>query len=245
MKLTKVFKTLGPVDARSIWRDSLLQWMLVIPILPALVVRWGVPELTRWLQLEFAFDLTQYYPLMMSFFLLFIPMLVGIVIGFLLIDERDDRTLAALRVTPLRLTDYLAYRIALPLLLSVILTAICFPLAGLVEFPLLPLVFLSAMSGLEGPIAALVLAVFASNKVVGLALFKGFSIFFFAPLAVFFVDSNWQLLAGIMPTYWPVKAFWQLYLHQPDWPLYFIAGVLVHAGVLVLLLRKFKHLRLD
>lgn len=245
MKLLKLLLTLGPVDARSVWRDSLLQWMLVIPVLPALVVRWGVPELTCWLQSEYAFDLTPYYPLIMSFFLLFIPMLVGIVIGFLLIDERDDHTLAALRVTPLRLTDYLAYRIALPLLLSIVLTAICFPLAGLVEFPLLPLLLLALMSGLEGPIAALVLAVFASNKVVGLALFKGFSIFFFAPLAVFFVDSNWQLLAGIMPTYWPVKAFWQLYSQQPDWPIYFIAGLLVHGGVLVLLLQKFKRLRQD
>ncbi len=245
MNLIKVFKILGPVDARSIWRDSLLQWMLVIPVLPSLLVRWGIPELAAWLNQSYGFYLPDYYPLIMSFFPLFVPMLVGVVIGFLLLDERDDRTLTALRVTPLRLADYLVYRISLPTLLSLILTIICFRLAGLIEFPFWPLLAIALVASLEGPISALLLGVFASNKVVGLAMFKGFSIFFLAPLAVFFINSNWQLLAGIMPTYWPVKSLWQCYNGNPDWLLYLIFGLLAHVIVLLILLRKFNRLDIN
>ncbi|NQU27711.1 MAG: hypothetical protein HQ528_05435, partial [Candidatus Marinimicrobia bacterium] len=76
MNIVRVYRSLGPVDARSVLRDSLLQWRLVIPFLPALIVRWGVPALSDWLKLEYGFDLTPYYILIMSYFLLIIPMLV-------------------------------------------------------------------------------------------------------------------------------------------------------------------------
>jgi fluoroquinolone transport system permease protein len=46
----------------------------------------------------------------MSFLVVVMPALVGMVIGFLLLDQRDDQTLAALQVTPLTLNGYLIYR---------------------------------------------------------------------------------------------------------------------------------------
>ncbi len=245
MKLLKVFQVLGPVDARSLWRDSLLRWMLVVPVLPALVVRWGIPELAAWLQADYSFDLTEYYPLIMGFFTLFVPMMVGMVIGFLLLDERDDRTLTALRVTPLRVTDYLAYRISLPTLLSIILTVVCFYIAGLVKFPLWALVPIAVMSGLEGPMEALLLASFASNKVVGMAMLKGFGTLFIAPLAMFFIESNWQFLAGILPTFWPVKTFWQLYSGATGWGWMLVLGFISHGLVLAWLVRRFNRITMD
>ena len=53
------------------------------------------------------------------------------VLGFLLLDQRDDQTLTALQVTPLSLNGYLAYRISLPMLISLVTTLLMVPLAGL------------------------------------------------------------------------------------------------------------------
>ncbi len=245
MDILKVFRALGPVDVRSILRDSLLRWMLIIPLLPAMIVRWGIPELTDWLVKAYSFDLVPYYSLIMSFFVLFIPTLVGVVIGFVLLDERDDRTLTALRVTPLQITDYLAYRISAPVIVSILLTMVAFPIAGLVTVPTLPLLAITIMASIEAPIFALLLAVFARNKVVGLALYKGFSIFYFAPLAVFFIQTKWQLLAGLFPTYWPVKTFWLAVSGNADWIVYLLAGFAMHGLVLWLLLKQFQKIQLD
>ncbi len=44
--------------------------------------------------------------------------IVGMVVGFLLLDERDAHTPAALRVTPLSMRRYLAYRVSGPLLVA-------------------------------------------------------------------------------------------------------------------------------
>ncbi|MBC8402475.1 MAG: ABC transporter permease [Candidatus Marinimicrobia bacterium] len=245
MNIVRVFQSLGPVDARSVLRDSLLQWMLVIPFLPALIVRWGIPTLNEWLKLEHGFDLTPYYTLIISFFLLFIPMLVGVVIGFLLLDERDDRTLTALRVTPLKPADYLFYRITAPWVISVFITLICFPIAGLVRVDFIPLLLCALMASLEAPLFALLLVAFARNKVVGLAMYKGFGIFFLAPLAVFFVDSNWDIVAGIFPTYWPVLAFYQNLSANPRWLISLLTGFAVHGIYLSILLKRFQRIQLD
>ena len=245
MNIIRVYRSLGPVDARGVLRDSLLQWMLVIPFLPALIVRWGIPALNDWLKLEYGFDLTPHYTLIMSFFLLFIPMLVGVVIGFLLLDERDDRTLTALRVTPLKPADYLLYRITAPWVISVLITLICFPMAGLVRVDFLPLLLCSLMASLEAPLFALILVAFARNKVVGLAMYKGFGIFFLAPLAVFFVDSNWEIVAGIFPTYWPVLAFYQNLSADPSWLVSLLIGFAVHGIYLAILMKRFQRIQLD
>ena len=58
------------------------------------------------------FDIVPYFPLVMGGYLMTAPGMLGMVIGFLLLDERDARTLSALCVTPLSMRQYPAYRIA-------------------------------------------------------------------------------------------------------------------------------------
>lgn len=65
------------------------------------------------------------------------PDLVGMVIGFLLLDERDTQTLDALRVTPLSMRRYLAYRISAPLLIAKVTTLFGYRLVALTPLPLL------------------------------------------------------------------------------------------------------------
>ena len=114
-----VVRALGPIDVRSVARDSMLRWLIGMPIVIALAFRWGVPAVSGVLAERYGFDLTPYYPLLTSFLVLMVPTLMGSVVGFLLLDQRDDRTLTALQVTPLTVEGYLTYRIAVPILVSV------------------------------------------------------------------------------------------------------------------------------
>ena len=146
------------------------------------------------------------------------PALAGFVVGFLLLDERDDATLTALQVTPLSMNRYLGYRLALPLLLSVASAYVVFALMGLVApspLGLLPIVLLAA---LEGPIFALLLAARASNKVQGLALMKGMGIFFLAADCRLVYAGAVAVANRLIPTYWPAKAFWVLESGGNMWP---------------------------
>jgi fluoroquinolone transport system permease protein len=144
----------------------------------------------------------------MGGYLMTAPGLVGMVIGFLVLDERDARTLTALRVTPLSMRTYLAYRIALPLLLGTVATLVGYPLVGLSPLPLPTLVAIAGVAGLSAPVLALVLATAAPNKVAGFAAVKVVNAVNLLPVASFFLPVPAQYAAGILPTYWPMRALW-------------------------------------
>ncbi len=240
MKAIDALKALGPIDAKSVHRDPLLRWMIFYPILLTLVVRWGVPALAVWLKHRFLFDLVQYYPLLMSFVLLLVPLLFGVVIGFLLLDQRDDDTLTALQVTPLTLNGYLAYRLTVPILLSVVMTMIVFPITGLAKIGYIPLLIASVATAPLAPIFALFYASFARNKVQGFALMKNSGVLIYPPLFAYFVSSGWQWSFGIFPTYWPAKLFWVLEAGDTGAWFYLLTGLVFQFCVISALLHRFN-----
>jgi fluoroquinolone transport system permease protein len=239
MKTTTIFKTLAPVDLKNVQRDSLLLWIPLLPLILALLLRVAVPELAAFLYAEVAFDLVPYYPLLMSSFVLLVPSLVGMIIGFLLLDERDEQILTALLVTPMPLDGYLLYRISLPMILGTLMTLISYPLAGLTPLPFLDLLIISLLGSITAPLLALFLAAFAQNKVAGFAMAKMGNGILMIPTVSYFIDSNWQLLAGIVPAYWPAKAFWLAAAGESYW-LYAVVGLVVNLLALWMLLRRFK-----
>jgi len=238
MTAIDIVRALGPIDAKSVRRDPLLRWLIFYPLLLAVLIRWGVPFLRSHLILRFQFDLYPYYPLLMSFVMLMTPMLAGTVIGFLLLDQRDDQTLMALQVTPLTLSGYFAYRIAVPTALSLAMTVLMFPLTALVAVS--PLIIVSAGLGscLVAPLYALFLGAFARNKVQGFALAKALGILGVPPVIAYFVESPWQLIFGIDPLYWPAKFLWIVHAnHRAGW-VYLLAGLLLQMMLLRLLLQR-------
>ena len=240
MRSVDALKALGPIDVRNIIRDPLLRWMVFLPLLIGVLIRWGVPILSTYLVGRFQFDLVPYYHLVMSAILLQWPILFGMIIGFLLLDQRDDQTITALQVTPLTLTGYLIYRISLPLVVSIMITLISFPIAGLVELRFLPLFLAALLAAPLAPMFALFLATFAENKVQGFALTKAVGIVLWPPVFAYFIDSPWKLAFGIFPTYWPMKFFWLLTSGGGKIWIYFVVGMLYQIFVLWVLLKRFN-----
>lgn len=240
MRATAVFRALGPIDARAISRDSLLAWMAVIPLLLGLLMRWVLPQVDAFLLAEFEFDLVPYHHLLASYlFVGLAPMTVGMVIGFLLLDERDDNTLSALLVTPLSFETYLAYRLGLPVLMGIVTTALGMSFAGLVTLAWGPLLLVLALASLQAPLMSLALACFAENKVQGFALVKGLGGVLLAPVLAWWVAFPWQLLAGVVPSYWPLRAYWWGTDPGSGFWLALVVGLAVNLAALALLLRRF------
>lgn len=227
MSWTTTLRALGPIDIRGVARDHMLRWMVFIPLITALALRWGVPLLTRRVQATYGFDLVPYYPvLLVYFFVLMCPFVFGVLVGFLLLDEKDDHTLAALAVTPLSLSSYLAYRVTIPVALTMGLMFVIFPLANLSRFhPGIILITAIAAAPLA-PMFALYLAAQAANKVQGFALMKLSGVVLFAPVLAYFIHSGWEYALGIVPTYWAMKVYWLLDAGKPGVAPYLVAALL-------------------
>ena len=240
MNLNTVLRSLGPIDLRNVRRDSLTSWMIYFPIFMALLMRWGVPPLTAYLMEQYAFDLAAYYPVLLAYFFVgMCPMMFGVVIGFLLLDEKDDRTLTALQVTPLPLNGYILYRVAVPILLTFGLMFVIFPLANLTPFDWRVILLSAIAAAPMAPMIALFLASIAQNKIQGFALMKLSGVIFVAPALAYFTTSGWELAFGIVPTYWPMKVYWLLSAGATNVWLYVVVAVVYQLLVTALFARRF------
>ena len=238
MQMLAAYRSLGWVDFRNVKRDRLLAWMAAMPLLIAALYRFGLPPLADWLFDTHAFDLKPYYPLLMSIFVMTAPGLIGTVIGFLLLDERDDRMLTALMVTPASAAGHLAYRITIPLMSGFVITIAGYRLIGLMPVPLSDLMAVSLLASFNAPMTALALAGFAENKVTGFAFVKILNAITMIPVIAFFVVSDWQLLAGLVPAYWPMKMFW-LVASGEGYAWYGLGGLAANGLAAALLLKRF------
>jgi hypothetical protein len=231
-------RTLVAADARVLWRDPLLIWMTAVPLAMALLIR-VVVRVVEGMLAGSAFDLEPYHPVIMGGYLMSAPGMIGFVIGFLLLDERDAGTLKALRVTPLPMRDYLAYRVTGPLVAGTVATVIGYPLAGLSPIDLGPLVAIALVASLAAPLLALVLATAAPNKVAGFAVVKVLNGVNLLPIAAFFIPEPLQYAAGIVPTYWPMRALWSAAAHQ-SYAGYLAVGAMVGMAAVLVAVRLFN-----
>jgi len=240
MRSLSIWRALWGVDVRSVSRDSMLRWIVFLAPGIALLYRFLIPAATDWARSAFDFDLTPYHPLLMSLVAIIFPGFIGTVIGFLLLDQRDDRTLPALLVTPMRLRDYLGYRLGMPTGVGMIFTALMFPLAGFLEVTLLQVVVVSIAAAPLSTLYALFLGAFAQNKVQGFALAKGAGVFMIPAFAAYFVAWPWEGLCVWAPQYWALKVFWLFHEGAPGEAIGMAAiGVAYQGGLVWLLGRRF------
>ncbi len=231
----------GHNDLKSVRRDSLLLSIALTPWLIVIMLRLAVPSLTAWSYTRYQIRLEDYYPLIVGVFLLLnVPLMFGVMSGFLLLDERDDDTLTALRVTPAALSGLLSYRLLTSALLSWAYMLICLPLTGLVALAQVPRTIPALLlASLFAPIVALALMAFARNKLEGFALLKGVGVVMLGPVAAYFISAGWRLAFGLLPTYWSTQAFWAALNGDMGWG--YLLGGFGYCGAALLAL--WWHLR--
>ncbi|CAJ36393.1 ABC transporter [Methanocella arvoryzae] len=237
MDYLKMLRSFGSGDLLNVIRDPLLKWMIVIPFVIALAYRYLIPVIAAWAAPMF--DLVPFYPMLMGLLIVMIPMFFGVCIGFLLLDERDEGMLAALKVTPVSMAQYLAYRISAPVIVSFVTTLIACPIAGLTGVDLTTLVVVALVASLEAPLFALVFGVFAENKVQGFAIQKMLGTVLSIPLLAYLIDPKWEFVFYVIPTFWPVRAFWEGSTGGANfWP-YVLGAAVFHAVLILVLLKLF------
>ncbi len=238
MSFLSVVQTMNWRDTKLIRRDSLLCLMLAIPIAEAVIFRYAVPALADYA--SESINLIPYYPLITGYvFISILPMLYGMISGFLLLDERDEDTLTAMRVTPVPIQLFLAHRFIIPVLLSVGIIVLTVYISDLSPIPWLELIIAALLASMAAPFTALFMVAFAENKVQGFAMTKILGTIFMGPILAYFIDLPGQLILGIVPTYWAVKVYWLGLEGESIW-IFALCGLLYQTCLLWYLLQRFQ-----
>lgn len=260
MPWSDLIRRLGKSDVRLILRNRMLVLLLCVVVVVGVIARLGLPVIDAALadsgtmpsaSTPMRFAAT--YPLWVAFIGLWQAALIpGTVFGFLLLDEKEDDTLTAMQVTPVPLSRYLGYRVALPWALAVVfglaLVPVLEPLlagSGAGEPPgFLARVVIVLGAALVAPITTLLLATFAANKVQGLAFTKFAGVAGLVILIGWFVPGPWQWMLGLFPPFLLAKAYWMALAGDGGWAWVAVLGlgIVLELGVLAWLLGRFREL---
>ena len=199
------------------------------------------PPATELLSERYEFDLVPYYPLVLTALLLLTSIIIASALAaFLILDELDAGTLTALRVTPVPLSMFFAYRAGTVVLVTTIYVVATLSFSGMVEPHLIPtLIPIGLLAGLSAVVTLLLIVAVASNKIQGIAMVRALGMLIAGlPCLPWFIDSSWNLAFGVLPPYWAAKAFWVASDHGTWWP-YVLVGVVYNLAVAWPLFRRF------
>ncbi|MEJ6951556.1 hypothetical protein [Natronospora cellulosivora (SeqCode)] len=227
-------------DLKNTSRDKMYFFVLFSPLVITITFKFLISFSEKLLYEQLGFSLTAYYPLIMIFVLYLIPSILGMLIALLIIEDRDQGIITYLSITPVDRFEYLSYRLIVSVILSCFSLIFAIYFLQLVDIYLLRFLPVILMAALEGPFIALFITAFASNKMEAFAFSKASGIFFFAPIAAYLIESNWEYLFGIFPTYWIYKSFETVYGGLAFYLLSLLTGFIVHLFFIYLLYKKFK-----
>jgi fluoroquinolone transport system permease protein len=239
MSTLQAVRAFGGNDLKSIRRDSIMIGVGFGPFIYALAM-WFLPPLTRMLDERYAFDLTPYHTLIVSGFVIVGPIAVlGALAGLMLLDDKDQHTLAALRVAPIPPMTYPLYRAVM--ITAVTTVSITAALALTLQVPaglVLQSIPIALVCGTGAAVVGLLMPAVANNKVEGLAVMRAIGMLLFGlPIIPWWLDLPAQLVFGLLPTYWPAKAYWLAAEGATYWP-YVVGGLAYNALLAYVLLRR-------
>ena len=194
--------TLFRNDTKQILRDPVMTLLLVAPLLLIIVFKIVEVVLIPFLVQKTGFDVMPYASYVFSFILLMNAGMLGIVTGFMMLDERDGNIAQLLEVTPLGRSGYLINRLSFASILSVLYCFVSFAVFSLVELPFYSIILLCLLSAIYTAIIGLLIYSGADDKVKGLTFAKGLnSLVLFAFTDLFAL--NWlTFLSWFFPPYW-------------------------------------------
>lgn len=189
-------------DFKQLSRDPIMLILFLAPLFMILVFKLLILFFVPFLQNYIHFQLSDYVIYIFSLACVTTPGVLGVVIGFLMLDDRDGCIIELMSITPLGRSGYLIHRLSFSFIATILYVILGYFFLNLIHIPFLSLILLSFLMGFYSIIIGLTVSIIATDKVKGLTFAKGlniFMLFIFTDLA----KINWLTrLAQFIPTYW-------------------------------------------
>lgn len=231
-----MFKRVLMHELKNIFRDKMYAFFMVYPIIIGIVAYFLIPYLRTEVGDLVANIVALMFVIMTSF-------MFGAITGFTLLDDQDDQVLYSLRITPIKVSDYIWIKLMMSYILGVISTFLLVFITKLFESSVLNMVGISLLASLQAPMLALFINAFASNKVEGFVFMKSTGIIVMIPMAALFLTNWTELFLGIVPGFWVARIV-SMSMIPGDYflneILYYILGFVVNFGFIGLLFWKYR-----
>ena len=188
---------LTDADRRRLGRDGLLAWVAALPLVMAVAMRAGLPRLADALE-GHGIMIGPWLPRLRAVALaVVVPLLIGVVVGFMLLEEKQDRVWVALAVTEVSLRRYLAWRAATCLTATALVTFACLRIAGPAGLGVGRTAWAAVGAAPLAGAVALGLAAWARDTIQGFAAVKLLLVVLVLPAAAPALAAPWRNLLAV------------------------------------------------
>ncbi|SDM32229.1 fluoroquinolone transport system permease protein [Catalinimonas alkaloidigena] len=225
---------LGANDFRMVFRDPMLRLFLFLPLLIVGGIGWALPPV-----LDRFPVLGDYGYVILMWACMQTATMFGFINGFVFLEEKDDGVFTALRIMPISAAMLLGFRMALGVVMTTAVNLILLLLNPVL--PLDPLTgwLVAFQFSLLAPLFALLVAVFAKNKVEGLAQFKIYNLVLNLPILIYFLPYGALHAFAVVPTYWNFRTVEALH-EGASWLSFYGIGLAFYGIYFVGLIRLFE-----
>jgi fluoroquinolone transport system permease protein len=225
-----MFKRVLFHELKSIIRDRMYAFFVGYSVMLMVIAYFLVPYLTNVNVLA--------SHIVVITFILINAFMFGAITGFTLLDDQDDKVILSLRITTISMTYYLFIKLLISYLFGLIFTTLLVSILGLFkDANLTHIVMILILAPLQGPMIALIINCFATNKVEGFVYMKFSGILIMIPIASLFLTNWTELFLAVIPGFWTARLI-SIELLPFDYLLtpviYFLLVVIVHLIFLTL-----------
>lgn len=194
-----MFKRVLTHELRSFFRDKMYTFLMVYPLIMAVVAYFLMPYLREEASIVASNIVTVVFILLNSF-------MFGAIIGFSLLDDQDDQVLLSLKIAPINVRYYVLIKLLISYILGMIATLLIIFAGQFYDaIPLSDLIYITILTPFQGPIFALLINAFASNKVEGFVIMKFSGLILLVPIAALFLTNATEILMYILPGFWTAR----------------------------------------
>ncbi|MHB8740371.1 MAG: ABC transporter permease [Coriobacteriia bacterium] len=127
-----------------------------------------------------------------------------------IVEEKDQGTLMALLVTPVKVTEVLVAKWLFGLVLAAVMGVASLALNGAMGSNWPSVILVVIIAAMLSAMLGIVVGVFAKDSAMMFGIVKGAGIFLFMP-AAFYIFPDWpQWIAKLFPLYWIIEPIWQV-----------------------------------
>lgn len=189
-------------DMKNTRRDPTLLVILLVPLLLILITRFGIPPIAEQWPV-----ITDYYNMVIAFFCVLTAMMPGFIVSFMLLDERDQHVLTAMRTMPITPAGFFGMRMLYMFLFGIIGCFLLMQLNGLVEISIIKSLIISLVCAACSPMFVFMTVSLAKNKIEGATIMKVLNVLLMLPIVSLFIDNPLTYLLSIIPFFWIYEGF--------------------------------------
>lgn len=192
------FKT----DIKKVFGEPIIALLFIMPLFFPLLFKallvYAVPIINNYI----AFDIVPYHNYVLAMTLMLAPSMLGAVMGFTMLDDKDSHIVELMSVTPLGTSGYMMLKIIFVFIATFIATIYTYYVMNIFYIPPATLVYLALLLSLFGSTIGMVLFTIATDKVKGLTYTKALSLVMLFAFADLVPINAVRYVSMCIPTYW-------------------------------------------